>query len=259
MTIWTGGQANCYPPNIRGPETSPFAAIQRRSSVAADAIEQITRLVTSGELRATQKLPPERSLSESLGVSRPTIREAVRALETIGVLETRQGSGTYVTDLSPERLARPFRFLVEANTRALGDLAQIRFFLEVGAAEVAARAIDEDALEELERLLTEMRDAIDDVERFIELDLAFHRVIHETGGNDVLVAMMESLSTLVNRSRMLAVQRRDFREAALHDHENIVRSLERRDPEGAAAMMSHHLRHTRSDLALVEPDLDEPA
>jgi len=104
-----------------------------------------------------------------------------------------------------------------------------------------------------------MRDAIDDVERFIELDLAFHRAIHETGGNSVLVAMMESLTTLVDRSRMLAAQRRDCREASLYDHENIVRSLERRDPEGAAAMMSHHLRHMRSDLALVEPDLDEPA
>jgi DNA-binding FadR family transcriptional regulator len=212
----------------------------------------------SNRSRASSR-PGSFARHRSFRVSRPTIREAVRALETIGVLERRQGSGTYVTDLSPERLAQPFRFLVEVNTRALGDLAQIRFFLEVGATEVAAREIDEDGLEELERLLTEMRDAIDDVERFIELDLAFHRAIDETGGNSVLVAMMESLTTLVYRSRMFAAQRRDFREAALQDHENIVRSLERRDPEGAAAMMSHHLRHMRSDLALVEPDLDEPA
>jgi GntR family transcriptional repressor for pyruvate dehydrogenase complex len=244
---------------MEGPAASPFAAIERRSSVAADAIEQITRLVTSGELRASQKLPPERALSESLGVSRPTIREAVRALETIGVLERRQGSGTFVTDLSPERLARPFRFLIEANARAVDDLAQIRFFLDVGAAEVAAREIDDEGVEELEQLLAAMRDAIDEVERFMELDLRFHRAIRETGGNSVLVAMMASLSTFVDRSRILAAQRRDFREAALHDHENIVRSLERRDPEGAAALMSHHLRHMRSDLTLVEPDFDEPA
>ena len=121
----------------------------RRRSVATDAIDQMKALVASGALVPGEQLPPERVLSEMLGVSRPTLREAVNALAAMGVVEKRQGSGTYVTNLSGEVLAQPMVFILDVNPKALRDLAEVRIALETSAAASAALRIGEAQLEEL--------------------------------------------------------------------------------------------------------------
>jgi GntR family transcriptional regulator, transcriptional repressor for pyruvate dehydrogenase complex len=217
-----------------------FELVERRTASAA-AIEQIRTLVAAGTLVPGQRLPPERELSELLGVSRPTLREAVRALVAIGVLETRAGSGTYVTDLSPETIAGPLAFVLDVNHRSLLDLFEVRLLLEVAAAKWAAARIDGDALDRLEHEVEALAAWIEDVERFTDADIAFHRIIHESAGNDILLALMSNVSVLDRQTRLLLSQERKAREETIPEHENILRNLRRRSPEGAARAMHRHL------------------
>ena len=120
----------------RGPNSS----FPRRSA-ATDAAEKIKALITEGSLVAGSRLPPERDLCLRLAVSRPTLREAIRSLGTMGVLQSRQGAGTYVTDLAAITLAEPLRFMIGLNSRSLVELADVRRLLESGAAELAAEQI----------------------------------------------------------------------------------------------------------------------
>ena len=137
-----------------------FSRLTQRT-VTADVVDQIKRLITLGTLVPGQRLPSERVLADLLGVSRPTTREAVRALEAMGIVSTRHGSGTFVTDLSAETLARPLIFVLDINRNALHELFAVRVLLEAGAAEAAAASADIDTCDRLAACIAEMRGAAD--------------------------------------------------------------------------------------------------
>lgn len=221
-----------------------FEAIPRRT-LTQDAIAQIRNLVASGGLMPGQKLPPERRLAEMLGVSRPTLREAIGALTAMGILESQQGSGTYVAKLSAELLTHPLSLILATNGAALQDLFEVRLMLEVGAARWAAIRIGDPDLRRLRELSTEARHQISNVEAFVDLDITFHRVIHIASGNAVLAAVMESISILGKESRMHTARGRDVREGTCKQHHNIYHALEIHDPDAAAEAMRTHLQHVR--------------
>ena len=215
-----------------------FVAISRRK-VTADAIQQIVSRIASGAYVPGQKLPSERELSETLNVSRPTLREVILALGTLGVVETRHGRGTYVSSLGSEGLALPLTLILEVNQQALKDLIQIRLLLEVGAAESAARYIGDAALAQLGEIRKRAVNSIDDIAAFVDQDIAFHRVIHEASNNRMLLALMDSLAAVGRQSRLVTARRRDVRESTLREHEAIQEALGRHSSEAAAAMKEH--------------------
>jgi GntR family transcriptional regulator, transcriptional repressor for pyruvate dehydrogenase complex len=223
-----------------------FVAISRRK-VTADAIQQIVSRIAAGAYLPGQKLPPERELSETLNVSRPTLREVILALGTLGVLETRHGTGTYVSSLGSEGLALPLTLILEVNQGALTDLIQIRLMLEVGAAEAAARNIGDAALAQLGEIRRRAVNAIDDIEAFVDEDIAFHRVIHVASNNGMLLVLMDSLAAVGRRSRLVTARHRDVRESTLGEHEAIHHALSRHSPDAAAAM-KEHLSHVARAL-----------
>jgi GntR family transcriptional regulator, transcriptional repressor for pyruvate dehydrogenase complex len=167
-----------------------------RRSAAADAAEKIKALITEGSLVAGSRLPPERDLCLLLAVSRPTLREAIRSLAAMGVLQSRQGAGTYVTDLASLTLAEPLRFMIGLNSRSLVELTDVRRLLESGAAEIAALEIRPDELDQLEAVIDELRLGTVHPARFIELDATFHRVIHVAARNGLLLALLDGMSDL---------------------------------------------------------------
>ena len=169
------------------------------------------------------------------------MREAVGALVATGVLETRPGSGTYVTDLSPETVAGPLAFMLDAGHRSSLDLFEVRLLLEVAAAKWAAVRIDADALDLLEQEVCALETWIEDIERFTDADIAFHRLIHEQTGNAILLELMSSISVLDRGTRVVLSQSRDAREETIPEHRNILGNLQARDPEAAARAMSRHL------------------
>ena len=217
--------------------------------MSADAVEQLKRLVATGALAQGERLPPERTLSDLLGVSRSTLREAANALVVMGVLEKRQGSGTYVTELTGEQLAQPFVFALDANPKALRDLFEVRLALETHAAAAAATRADHAQLAAMRDLLVTLAAARDrDIDAFVAADLRFHRLIHEASGNAILLQMMASLGALGRHSRMLTAQDPAIREATVHEHSAILDRLEAHDDLGAAECMRRHLAHVRAEL-----------
>ncbi len=217
----------------------------RRRSLVEDAIEQLKELIVLGELKPGQKLLSERNLRERLGVSRATLREAIRALSTIGVLESRQGDGTYVTDLLPETIAQPFAFLLAAHEGVLEDLFAVRLSLESTAAELCADRISAEALEQLRGKLRALELSKDNHEQFVALDIEFHRIIHIESHNALLISLLDSIAALSRASRLVSVRRPGVQDSTLREHRAIIKALSNHDSDGARHAMEAHLQHVR--------------
>src|ERR1700681_4306785 len=184
-----------------GRRSSRAPSMTRPRSVTEDAIDKIRELIISGSWGPGDRLPKESELAAQLGLSRNSLREAVRALSQLRVLEVRQGDGTYVSSLEPDLLLESTGFV---SHLLLGDTAvelyEVRRILEASAAALAAARIDERGKEELRRRLDGMTDA-DSVEDLVEADVAFHAVIAKATGNAVLTSLLASLSTRTMRVR----------------------------------------------------------
>ncbi len=225
------------------PSLHGFSRLTPRT-VTADAVDQIKRLITVGTLIPGQRLPSERVLADLLGVSRPTMREAVRALEAMGIVSTRHGSGTFVTDLSAETLARPLTFVLDINHEALQELFEVRVLLEAGAAEGAAAVADAETCERLAACIAEMREAVD-AEAFLAPDLTFHQIVHHASGNALLFALMTGLRTLTRASLLASAAEDAARREAADEHEAILAALRQRDGPAASQAMRRHIENAR--------------
>ncbi|MBD0289650.1 MAG: FadR family transcriptional regulator [Thermoleophilia bacterium] len=214
----------------------------KRSAAAQEAVDQIRELVERGELQPGAKLPPERSLARQLGVSRSTLREAIRALVVMNVLVSRHGDGTYVTSLEPDLLAEPFRFLPSISDATLLHLFEVRMLVEPACAALAALRIEDRELEELERILADGAGPASPDE-LLGRDLELHTAIVRATHNPMLLHVMAGIGRLglAGRQRTVALPGVAGQSAA--DHRRIVRALARRSPEEAAAAMKLHLQH----------------
>jgi GntR family transcriptional repressor for pyruvate dehydrogenase complex len=174
-----------------------------RKSVTHGAIEKIGELIASGEWGPGTRLPREADLAVQLGLSRNSLREAVRALSLARVLEVRQGDGTYVSSLEPGELLEPTTFATHLlHGRTVLELFEVRRMLEPEAAAMAALRADDETKEDLRHELDRMVAAGDDVEALVDADAAFHEVLGRAPGNAVLRSLLRSLSTRTVRARL---------------------------------------------------------
>ena len=220
-------------------QPSPGAA---RTSVTERAIDQIKAKIAAGQLRPGQRLPTERELAVELGLSRSSMREAVRALTALGVLEARHGAGVYVTKLEPQDLLDTFGVVAEISRgETLLHLVQVRKILEPAAAAMAAARMAEDDLGRLRAEMAAMERGLT-VEEIVGHDLEFHRIITEAAGNPVLSAILDGLNGRTFRARVW----RGYREEGVfprtfREHEQIYRALVERDPDGARIATAVHI------------------
>jgi GntR family transcriptional regulator, transcriptional repressor for pyruvate dehydrogenase complex len=211
-------------------------------------IEGIKDMLTRGELHPGSRLPVEKDLAAQLGVSRGSLREGVRALATLGVLETRQGDGTYVTALDPRTLLVPLGFLADLQQPAhAADLLAVRRVLETESVSLAAIRLTDEELGELDRVLQGVDGILEhepdmDLEAFIEADAQFHRIIARASGNPPLAAIIDTLVGRTFRARLWrAISHRGSVRETQAEHRAILDELARRDPERARLRMSIHL------------------
>ena len=220
----------------------------KKTSVSLQAAEAIKALIVAGELTSGDALPPERDLAITLGISRPSVREAIRVLTAMNVVEPRHGGGTYVTSLEPRLLARPINFLLQVDPSTFLHLFEVRQVLEVAAARLAATRMTDELLAQLEALAQEAAGALQRPDRFCELDFGLHTKIIESTGNPVLLSVYESIADLLLESRRRTVRVPGVRKRAHADHLAIVAALGARDPDMAAAAMREHLEGLRQVL-----------
>lgn len=204
-------------------------------------------MITTGKLTAGSRLPVEKDLAEALGVSRGSLREGVRALALMGVLETRQGDGTYVTALDPATLLAPLGVLVDLQRPGnVVDLMTVRRLLEVEAAGRAALRIGEADLVAAGEVLAQMEVMIGqdevDHEAVMEADIAFHRVIARASNNPTLGALIEGLASRTVRARTWRALHEEGVEQRTHaEHQAILAALTAHDPDAARLRMGVHL------------------
>jgi len=224
-----------------------FSAIPRRR-VANDAIDRIKSMIVRGELRAHDRLPPERELAERLSLSRPTLREAIRALIAMNILESRHGDGTFVTSLDPELLAEPMDFLLYIDEHSIVHLFEARQTLETKLTRLAAARASQQDLDALDDLSRDYYTNLDDFEECSRIDIEFHRRVAVAARNPILASLLASIRVLGQESRRRTGQSRPIREVAAADHESISGALRHRDADTAERAMADHLQHMMSAL-----------
>ncbi|KQY46916.1 FadR/GntR family transcriptional regulator [Cellulomonas sp. Root137] len=210
-----------------------------------DVVDGVKQMILDGRLQAGERLPAEKELAATLGVSRGSLREGVRALGTLGILDSRHGDGTYVTTLDPALLLAPVGFIADLQDDASAFHA-VRRLLETEAAGLAALHIDDDGLARLRVALDETARALVQVpldhERLVDADLAFHEEVARASGNPVLAALIEGLAGRASRTRLwrglsdVGAEDRTFVE-----HEAILAAVAARDPDRARLRMATHL------------------
>ena len=207
-----------------------------------EAILKIKGMILAGDLRPGDRLPPEKELSESLGLSRSSLREAVKALEIIRVLDVRRGDGTYVTSLRPEVLLGALSFVADVQQdSSVLQLLAVRRILEPEAAALAtARATADDAVR-LRALLDEVGPTTP-VDDLVSHDLVFHRSLCELSGNDYLTSLLDSLGGSTLRARVWrALMQEGAVERTLTEHRAIVDAVELGDAELVRALVTVHV------------------
>ncbi|GAA2097312.1 FadR/GntR family transcriptional regulator [Microlunatus panaciterrae] len=224
-------------------ETAPVANRESQTDVVLNGIKD---MIVAGELSAGSRLPIEKDLAARLKVSRGSLREGVRALCIMGVLETRQGDGTYVTSLDAGLLLAPMGFMVELQTpEHRSHLHAVRRVLEAESASRAALHISDQALVEAQAILDSVEPLLREShqsEDFVEADIAFHRVIARSSRNAALAALIEALASRTARARVWMGLHSEGQERRAHEeHTAILGALRSHDPDRARLLMDFHL------------------
>ena len=227
-----------------------------KTRVSEGIIEQVRDLMTSGRLKPGDRLPAERELAQTLSVSRSAVREAIRALESLGVVEARAGQGTFVAP--PQRDAITDSLFHARNTQR--KLFEVRRVLEPGLAALAARRATPEQVEKMRAILDDQKGKVQAREPYMKEDTAFHFQIAEATGNEVLARVAGSLMELLGDTRD-ASWRIDARPArSLKQHQAILHAIEARNPLVAERRMREHVSSIeRLVFASKQASTEEPA
>ncbi len=225
----------------------------RRSDAVLDALQE---MIVSRELRPGDRLPTERDLAELFGVGRNSVREAIRQLALLGLVEAYQGGGTFVLESSADSLVRPFRNLVQVGGTTADKVMEFRLIFEPTVAALAALRRDERSLAALEEALADFEEAMrggrDDAAAH---DTRFHHLVAEATGNPVVAAVEGALMELLHAFRKQALERAGYEpgERVTHGHREVLDHIRGGDAGGAAESIRRHLE---AALAHVRPEAD---
>jgi GntR family transcriptional repressor for pyruvate dehydrogenase complex len=217
--------------------------------VADEAIVKIKEMIVGGELTPGQRLPSEKELSEHLGLSRASLREAAKALEAIGVLDVRRGDGTYVTSLEPRILLDALSFVVDLHAdSSILDILTVRRILEPAATSMAVAGMTPETAAAL-RALVEDVDVNSSVDLLVEHELQFHRTIVALSGNPYLTSLLDSLLSTTVRARIWRwLTEEESIARTIDEHRAIVEALVRGDALLANALTTAHISGVERSL-----------
>lgn len=224
-------------------------------SAVETAMQGLRAKIASGELAPGQKCPPEGELAAQLGVSRSSLREAIRAMSALGVMEARHGSGTYVSSLEPAEILKGFALLVDLFPfDSVLELFEIRRALESHAAAGAAAKCTPEFLAELD-FLTARMEATEDSGDISDLDARFHEAICTAGGNSTLTGLMSLFRSRGRHFNIFdSVEGTTVREVSNRGHRDILEAIRNRDPASAATATAAHIAQSEFWLRKFRPE-----
>jgi GntR family transcriptional repressor for pyruvate dehydrogenase complex len=231
--------------NGKAPAALEFEAV-RKARRYEQVAEQIQRLIADGSLKPGDHLPPERDLAIRLGVGRSSIRDAVRTLEVMGILEPRQGAGTVVRDLSSDSLVVPLATVLVRKRELVAELLDVRRILEPALAARAAKNATAEEIAELEDILSRQQEKVRRGVPTVEEDSEFHYVIGRAARNNVVLKVLDVLMDLLRESRVRSLQAPGRPERSYLGHRRVLRAIKRRDADAAEKAVRKHLEEIES-------------
>src|SRR5215470_9046043 len=231
----------------------------RSAPTTEQVVARVYELIKHQNLQPGERLPPERELSKQLGISRPALRAGLSSLISMGVLQSRQGAGTFICDGPPALDSEPLRLLAQLHGFSYEHMFETRSVLEVGAAGLAAERATGDQLATMSEEIAEMFAALDDPQQFLVHDIAFHRAVASASGNPTLATLVEMVSAVMYERRRDTIDRaHDFNES-LDLHRRVYRAIRAHKPDEARDAMREHIMRAQRALALEEQERDSQA
>jgi GntR family transcriptional regulator, transcriptional repressor for pyruvate dehydrogenase complex len=236
----------------RGPQSLKAMRGRKVGQISRALTQQVADIlgekIISGEFQEDSLMPSERQLCESFAVSRTVVREAIKTLESRGLIRIERGRGTIVQEPQFGPLTEGLRMLIRRRGHLLDDLLEVRKVLEVHMVMRAAERRTETNIKNMERFLEEVRKSPTKPQGYVNADLEFHMEIARATQNPVLLVLLEPVSDLLIESRQLSYSGPKFTKLRAQQHEEILACIRRRDGKGAEAAMKKHLDDTECDL-----------
>lgn len=218
----------------------------KRAKVSDEVTKQIKALISEGKLRPGDRLPPERELIKQFGISRPSLREALNSLVTMGFLEVKQAKRTYVKSVASGRMQDPLSALIKSDTQKIYDLIEVRKAMEAWGAYYAAKRATEEDLKEMEGILKEMRHAIEEGRPWVKEDADFHLVIAQSTHNTIQIHLMSTIYDLLKESVARVLTDQGKMKKLYQQHYRIFNAIRSHSPEKARERALEHLDYVDS-------------
>jgi GntR family transcriptional repressor for pyruvate dehydrogenase complex len=213
----------------------------KSTRIYAEIVRQIRGLIADGQLKSGDRLPPERDLADRFRVSRTSVREALRALESTGLIEIRAGEGAFVRRVSVEALVEPLALVILSHREAIADLYEARRLLEPPIAKVAAERASPDEVAELARILDEQAREVAAGRTGLAQDAAFHTAIAHSAHNRAITRIVTTLMDLLAQTREESLHTPGRPERSHGDHRRVLAAIQTGDGEAARQAMLDHL------------------
>jgi len=213
----------------------------RSTRIYEEIVRQIKALVADGKVKSGDRLPPERELTERFRVSRTSVREAMRALESTGLVEIRPGEGAFVRSVSVESLIEPLALVILAQREAIAELYEARRLLEPSIAALAARRASPEEVAELARIVDEQAREVSAGRTGFAQDAAFHTAIAHSSHNRAITRIVSTLMDLLAQSREESLQAPGRPQRSHQDHRRVLAAIEAGDPRRAQQAMEDHV------------------
>jgi GntR family transcriptional repressor for pyruvate dehydrogenase complex len=220
----------------------------KKTRIHEEVVSQIHELIKEGRFKAGDQLPSERELAETFRVSRTSVREALRALETQGLIISRTGMGNFIADLPVESLVAPLaKLLIEGKT-ALADIFELRKLIEPHIAALAAERATKKDIEQMKGILEKQTEAVNRGETGVEADAQLHFAISQATQNQALEKLVSGLMEILSHSREESLQTVDRRRASIESHRKILAAIEQQDKTRAQEAMIHHIEQVEENV-----------
>ncbi|WP_203579899.1 FadR/GntR family transcriptional regulator [Microbacterium hibisci] len=236
-------------PDDRSAEIAAALGALPAGTPVSEVARRLMDLFTGGSLAAGTRLPPERQLAATLGVGRSAVREALAALEILGIVDVRAGSGTYLRGTASDLLPQTLRWGLLIGQKNTSELLELRSGLEIYVARLAATRAAAEEVEALGAALARMRDSVGDLKQFARADADFHNVLAAAAGNDTLVDLLHVTRSLLQVYADRAVHDRGAALLAITEHEAVFDAVQRTDEDSAASAMAVHMTTASERLA----------
>ncbi len=226
----------------------------KHTKISEEIVHQIRRLIIDGKLRPGDRLPPERELIKQFGVSRPSLREALNSLVAMGFLEVKQAKRTYVKSVTSGMIQDPLFLLIKGDAQKIFDLAEVRKAMETWGAFHAAQRASEEDIQRLERIVEDMKVAVEEGRAWEKQDIDFHLAMAQATHNTLQIHMMSTISGLL-REYMAAIFAGIFKDrhkakTLFQQHCQILKAIKNRSPEKARDRTLKHLDYVESELKI---------